>query len=127
MMSIGLLIIRLVVGLTFAAHGAQKMFGWFKGPGLKGFAGWLESINVKPPLLNAFLAALFEIVAGLLFAAGVWMWLAAALITITMLVAISRVHGKNGYIQPNGYEYNLHLIAVSIGIAMVGPGQYVLF
>lgn len=127
MISTGLLVIRLVVGLTFAAHGVQKMFGWFKGPGLTGFAGWLESMNVKPAKLNAFLAALAEIVAGLLFASGVMMWLAAALIVATMLVAIVKVHGKNGYIQPNGYEYNLHLIAVAIGMALVGPGEYVFF
>lgn len=126
MLSAGLLIIRLVVGLTFAAHGTQKLFGWFKGPGLKGFAGWLESLNIKPPFLNAFVAAFFEIVAGLLFAAGVWMWVAAALIILTMLVAIVKVHGKNGYIQPNGFEYNLHLIAIAIGMALVGPGAYVL-
>jgi putative oxidoreductase len=127
MMSLGLLIIRLVVGLTFAAHGSQKMFGWFKGPGLKRFSEALKAMNVKPPVLGAFLAALAEIVAGLFIAAGVWLGFAAVLVVITMLVAIIKVHGKNGYLQQGGYEYNLHLIAVAIGLALIGPGKYVLF
>ncbi|MCJ7840864.1 DoxX family protein [Lederbergia sp. NSJ-179] len=127
MMSLGILIIRLVMGLTFAAHGTQKMFGWFKGTGLRKFAETLASINVKPPMLNAFLAALAEIIAGLFIATGVWMELGAVLVVITMLVAIMKVHGKNGYLQKGGYEYNLHLIAIAIGLAFIGPGKYVLF
>jgi putative oxidoreductase len=124
-MSYGLLIIRLIVGLTFAGHGAQKMFGWFGGHGLKGTGGWLESIGIKPGVLMAFLAALAEIVGGLLFAAGLWLPLAAALIVLTMLVAIVTVHGKNGYwVTQNGFEYNLILIAVAVGVALVGPGSY---
>ncbi|AMA74152.1 MULTISPECIES: DoxX family protein [Aneurinibacillus] len=127
MMDLGLLLIRLVVGLTFAGHGAQKLFGWFGGYGLKGTAGWLESIGVRPGILMALLAGLGELVGGLLFAAGVFTWLGAALIVITMLVAIVTVHGKNGYwITQNGFEYNLMLIVVAIGIALIGPGAYVL-
>lgn len=124
-MSFGLLIIRLVVGLTFAGHGSQKMFGWFGGYGLKGTGGWLESIGIKPGVGMAFLAALAEIIGGLLFAAGLWLPIGALLIVLTMLVAIFTVHGKNGYwVTQNGFEYNLILIAVAIGIALVGPGAY---
>ncbi|WNC15230.1 DoxX family protein [Brevibacillus brevis] len=128
MMDLGLLIIRLVIGLTFAAHGTQKLFGWFGGHGLKGTAGWLESIGVKPGVLMALLAGLGELVGGLLFAAGVWTWVGAALIVITMLMAIVKVHGPNGYwATQNGYEYNLALIAIAVGVALIGPGAYVLF
>ncbi len=96
-----------------------------RGHGLKGTAGWLESIGIKPGMLMAFLAALSEIVGGLLFAAGLWLPIAAALIVLTMLVAIFTVHGKNGYwVTQNGFEYNLILIAVAIGVALVGPGAY---
>jgi putative oxidoreductase len=124
-MSFGLLLIRLIVGLTFAGHGAQKMFGWFGGYGLKGTGGWLESIGIKPGVLMAFFAALAEIVGGLLFAAGLWLPIAAALIVLTMLVAIFTVTGKNGYwITQNGFEYNLVLIAIAIGVALIGPGVY---
>jgi putative oxidoreductase len=125
--SLGLLIIRLVVGLTMAGHGTQKLFGWFGGHGLKGTGGWLESIGIKPGFYMALLAGLSEFIGGLLFAAGLWLPVAAALIVIPMLVAIFAVHGKNGYwITQNGFEYNLVLIAIAVGVALIGPGQYAL-
>jgi putative oxidoreductase len=125
--SLGLLIIRLVVGLTMAGHGTQKLFGWFGGHGLKGTGGWLESIGIKPGFYMALLAGLAEFIGGLLFAAGLWLPVAAALIVIPMLVAIFSVHGKNGYwITQNGFEYNLVLIAIAVGVALIGPGQYAL-
>ncbi|WP_289141130.1 DoxX family protein [uncultured Brevibacillus sp.] len=128
MMDLGLLIIRLVIGLLFVGHGAQKLFGWFGGYGLKGTGGWLDSIGVKPGVAMALVAGLGELVGGLLFATGVGFWAGAILIAITMLVAIVKVHGQNGlWVTQNGYEYNLALIAVAIGLALVGPGTYVLF
>ena len=128
MMDLGLLIIRLVIGLLFVGHGAQKLFGWFGGYGLKGTGGWLDSIGVKPGVAMALVAGLGELVGGLLFATGVGFWAGAVLIAITMLVAIVKVHGQNGlWVTQNGYEYNLALIAVAIGLALVGPGAYVLF
>jgi putative oxidoreductase len=128
MMNLGLLLIRLVIGLTFAGHGTQKLFGWFGGYGLKGTGGWLESIGLKPGVLMALVAGLGELLGGLLFAAGVFTPVGAALIVITMLVAIITVHGKNGFwVTSNGIEYNLMLIAVAVGVALVGPGAYVLF
>ncbi|WP_312114647.1 DoxX family protein [Brevibacillus reuszeri] len=128
MMDLGLLIIRLVIGLLFVGHGAQKLFGWFGGYGLKGTGGWLDSIGVKPGVAMALIAGLGELVGGLLFATGVGFWAGAILIAATMLVAIVKVHGQNGlWATQNGYEYNLTLIAVAIGIALIGPGAYVLF
>jgi putative oxidoreductase len=128
MMDLGLLLIRLVVGLTFVGHGAQKLFGWFGGYGLKGTGGWMESIGLKPGVMMAFLAGLSELLGGALFAAGVYTWGGAVLITVTMLVAIVKVHLKNGYwLTQNGYEYNLAVIAVVVGVALIGPGAYVLF
>ncbi|EJL20910.1 DoxX family protein [Brevibacillus sp. BC25] len=128
MLDTGLLLIRLVIGLTFAGHGAQKLFGWFGGYGLKGTGGWLESIGVKPGVAMAFVAGFAELVGGLMFAAGVGIWASSILLAFTMLVAILKVHGQNGYwVTQNGYEYNLTLIAVVIGVALIGPGAYVLF
>ncbi|MED1782627.1 DoxX family protein [Brevibacillus fortis] len=128
MLDTGLLLIRLVIGLTFAGHGAQKLFGWFGGYGLKGTGGWLESIGVKPGVAMAFVAGLAELVGGLMFAAGVGIWASSILLAFTMLVAILKVHGQNGYwVTQNGFEYNLTLIAVVIGVALIGPGAYVLF
>lgn len=124
-MDIGLLIVRLVIGLMFVGHGAQKMFGWFGGYGLKGTGGWLESIGVKPGVLMAFMVALFEIVGGLSFALGLWLPVGAALIVITMIGGIVTVHGKNGFwATANGYEYNVVLIAIAVGIALIGAGEY---
>ncbi|MDC0764545.1 MULTISPECIES: DoxX family protein [Brevibacillus] len=128
MLDIGLLLIRLVIGLTFAGHGAQKLFGWFGGYGLKGTGGWLESIGVKPGVAMAFVAGFSELIGGLMFAAGVGIWASSILLAFTMLVAILKVHGQNGYwVTQNGFEYNLTLIAVVIGVALIGPGAYVLF
>ena len=132
MMDLGLLIIRLVIGLSFVGHGAQKLFGWFGGYGLKGTGGWMESLGMKPGVTMALLAGLSELVGGLLFAtgigSGVGTWVGALLIAFTMLVAIVKVHGQNGFwVTQNGYEYNLTLIAVVIGVALIGPGAYILF
>lgn len=128
MMDTGLLIIRLVVGILFIGHGTQKLFGWFGGYGLKGTGGWLESIGLKPGVMMAFLAGAGELVGGLLFATGVFIWAGAALITITMLVATFTVHWKNGlWSAQNGFELNLVLIAAAIGVALIGPGAYTLF
>jgi putative oxidoreductase len=124
--STGLLIIRLIFGLTFAAHGAQKLFGWFGGPGLNGFAGWLESMGLKPAKFQAFLASVGELVAGLLLAFGLWLPLAAALMVVTMIVAIAKVHGAKGYLAAGGYEYNMAIMAVAVGLAFTGPGDYTL-
>ncbi|GMA51039.1 oxidoreductase [Alicyclobacillus contaminans] len=124
-MSLGLLIIRLVIGLTMAGHGTQKLFGWFGGHGLKGTGGWLESIGLKPGMFMALLAGLAELVGGILFAVGWGMPVAAILIVLTMLVAVVKVHGKNGYwVTQNGFEYNLILMAIAVGVALVGPGAY---
>jgi putative oxidoreductase len=124
-MALGLLIIRLVIGLSFAAHGTQKVFGWFGGYGPKGTGGFFDSIGIKPGVLMAVLAGLAEIAGGLLFAAGLWTPLGAALIVLIMLGAIIKVHAKNGYwVTSNGYEYNLALIAIAVGVALIGAGEY---
>lgn len=123
--SIGLLLIRLVFGLTFAAHGTQKLFGWFGGYGIAGTGGWMESIGLKPGKLNAAAAGLGELTAGLLMALGLFMPVAAVLMTGTMLVAIAKVHGPKGYwATEGGFEYNAAIIAVAIGLALAGPGSY---
>lgn len=123
--ALGLLIIRLVVGLSFVAHGAQKLFGWFGGYGPKGTGGWMESIGIKPGVAMAVMAGLMEFVGGALFAAGFGIVLASLLIIMTMVGAIVKVHGKNGYwATSGGYEYNLLLIAIAVGVALTGAGAY---
>ncbi|WP_169084190.1 DoxX family protein [Paenibacillus sp. PL91] len=124
-MALGLLVVRVVVGLLFVGHGAQKLFGWFGGYGPKGTGGWMESIGIKPGVAMAVAAGLMELVGGLLFAAGLLTPLAAALIVLAMLGAIVKVHGPNGlWATANGYEYNLVLVAIAIGVALTGAGDY---
>ncbi|MCY8826642.1 DoxX family protein [Bacillus atrophaeus] len=125
MLSVGLLIIRLIIGLLFVGHGAQKLFGWFGGHGLKGTGGWFESIGMKPGVTVALLAGLSELFGGIMFALGFLTPLAGIIIAGTMVMAIVKVHGANGlWVTNNGYEYNLTLLAVTVGIALTGPGQY---
>lgn len=124
-MALALLIIRLVLGITMMAHGAQKLFGWFGGYGPKGTGGWMESLGIKPGVLMAVLAGLAEFGGGLLVAAGLFTPIGAALLILTMIVAIASVHAKNGFWSTaGGYEYNLLLIAVSVGLILSGAGAY---
>ncbi|WP_025721377.1 MULTISPECIES: DoxX family protein [unclassified Paenibacillus] len=125
MLASGLLLVRLVVGLLLVGHGAQKLFGWFGGYGLKGTGGWMESVGIKPGVFMAVSAGLMELLGGTLFTLGLLTPLAALLITVTMLGAIFKVHGQNGiWATADGYEYPLVLIAVVIGIALTGAGSY---
>ncbi|MFM9281101.1 DoxX family protein [Paenibacillus jiagnxiensis] len=124
-MAIGLLVVRVVVGLLFVGHGAQKLFGWFGGHGPKGTGGWLESIGVKPGVTMAVIAGLLEFLGGLLFALGLLTPIGALFIILGMIGAIKTVHAKNGlWVTNNGYEYNLVLIATAVGIALTGAGAY---
>jgi putative oxidoreductase len=124
-MDIGILLIRLVIGLTFMGHGAQKLFGWFGGYGIKGTGGFFESVGIKPGEKMALLAGLTELIGGALFAIGLFTPLAGLMIAGTMVIAIFKVHGPNGYwITQNGYEYNLVLLVVAAAIAIMGAGSY---
>jgi putative oxidoreductase len=125
MMDLGLLVIRIMIGLLFVGHGAQKLFGMFGGHGIKGTGGFFESIGIKPGVTLAIVAGLSELVGGLLFATGLFLPIAALLIAGTMVVAIIKVHGTNGlWVTENGYEYNVVIIATVIGVALIGAGSY---
>src|SRR5687767_12762036 len=101
-MEIGLLVLRVVLGLTLAAHGAQKLFGWFGGPGLAGMSGWLESIGFVNGRRNAVLAGLGEAGGGLLLALGLFTPAAAAIVFAVMLVAAVTTHWKSGFFAQKG-------------------------
>ncbi|MCM3175843.1 DoxX family protein [Paenibacillus sp. MER 99-2] len=127
MLDVGLLLIRLVIGLSFMAHGAQKLFGWFGGYGIKGTGGWFESMGMKPGVLVALLAGLAEFGGGLLLALGLLTPVGGILIALTMVIAIVKVHGANGYWSTqNGFEYNLAILVVGVALALTGGGQYAL-
>jgi|TARA_B110000503_G_scaffold141989_1_gene237302 putative oxidoreductase len=116
--------VRLGAGVIFAAHGAQKLFGWFGGYGLEGTAGWMESIGLAPGTLMAALAGGAEFFGGLLLIAGFLVRPTAVVLAITMLVAIVTVHLQNGlFMSNNGYEFGLALLVISIGLAVRGAGS----
>jgi putative oxidoreductase len=121
----GLLVLRLMLGISFIGHGSQKLFGWFGGGGIAGTAGFLESLGLKPAKLMAFLSGAAEFGGGALVLLGLFTSLGALLIIGVMVVAIATVHLKKGFWLSNGgYEYNLTIIAAVIALATTGPGAY---
>ncbi|MGV0849668.1 DoxX family protein [Mycolicibacterium phlei] len=118
---VGVLILRVVLGLTMAAHGYNKFFG--KG-GLAGTAGWFDSMGMKPGRFHAAVAATTEMAAGIGLAVGLLTPVPAAGFVALMLVAAWTVHRANGFfIVKEGWEYNLVLGAAAVGIATIGAGK----
>ena len=104
-MDVALLIARLIIGLTLAAHGMQKLLRWFSGYALKGTAGFFESIGFRPGLFFGATAGLGEVAGGLLTATGLLGPISPSLFITVMVVAIVAVHLPNGFFsQANGYE-----------------------
>jgi putative oxidoreductase len=120
----GPLALRIPVGIIFAAHGAQKLFGWFGGYGLEGTGQWMGSIGLSPGYLMALLAGSAEFFGGLALLAGLLVRPAAAALAFAMLVAIFSVHiGKGLFMANNGYEFGLALLAVTVSLVVTGAGR----
>jgi putative oxidoreductase len=125
LLGLGLLVLRVVVGLTLAGHGAQKLFGWWGGPGLKAWTEGVAKMRIRPAVPFAWLAALAELGGGLLLAVGFLSPLGSLAIIGTMLVAIATVHWPNGFWNAKrGYEFNLTIVAAAVAIGLAGPGTY---
>ena len=125
LLDLGLLVVRVVFGLIFAAHGAQKLFGWFGGYGIAGTGGWLESTGYRPGKFFATALGLTELSAGLLLALGFLGPVGPALIVTVMIVAMVTVHWKNAFfVTTNGIEHPLMFTVAAIGLALIGPGRY---
>jgi putative oxidoreductase len=125
LMALGILILRLVVGLTVAAHGAQKLFGWWGGPGMTTWTQGVNKLRIRPAQPWAWIAALSEFGGGLLLALGLLSPLGSLAIAGAMLVAIATVHLARGFwAAKGGYEFNLSLITGGAAIALTGPGAY---
>jgi len=124
-MDTGLLLARVVLGLLMAAHGAQKLFGWFGGYGLAGTGGFFESLGFRPGRLFAAAAGSTELIGGLLVAAGLLGPLGPALIVSVMIVAIVTVHWPNGvFASTNGVEVPLLYLVAAVALALTGFGAY---
>lgn len=118
------LALRIPAGIIFMAHGAQKLFGAFGGYGLEGTGQWMASIGLEPGYLMALMAGSAEFFGGLALLLGLLIRPAAAVLAITMLVAIFTVHFSNGlFMSNNGYEFGLALLAVSVSLLFSGAGR----
>ncbi len=121
--NLGLLVLRLVLGVVFLGHGAQKAVGAFGGPGFAAASGFIGSLGFRPARLWTGIAVGGELVAGALFVLGLWTPVAGLLAIATMLVAIFKVHAPKGFfVQNGGYEYNLVLAVAALAVAAIGPG-----
>ena len=122
-MDFGILLLRAVVGMTLAAHGAQKVFGWFGGHGLDGTGQFMTMLGLRPGRRHALMAGLAEAGGGVLLALGFLTPVGAALGASVMVVAAVTAHVKNGFFNSGGgFEYNLVLGVSALSIAFIGPG-----
>jgi putative oxidoreductase len=143
MVSLGLLVLRLAIGGLFMVHGYPKLFGGagsgkqlsdettstlgegfaeqMESGGTSGTAGMMESIDLPNPRSAAWALALAELVGGLALVAGFQTRPAAAALAFSQMVAINKVHAKEGLV--GGYEYNISLIGGTVALALAGPGK----
>jgi len=120
----GTLALRIPIGIIFVAHGAQKLFGAFGGYGLEGTGQFMASLGLTPGYLMALLAGSAEFFGGLALLVGVLVRPAAAALAVAMFVAIFSVHIDKGlFVDKNGYEYALALLAASVALLISGAGR----
>ena len=124
-MDAGILLARVVVGLLMAAHGSQKLFGWFGGYGIAGTGGFFESLGFKPGRFFAAAAGFSELTGGALLALGLLGPLGPAMIVAVMVVAIATVHWQHGvFAQNDGIELPLLYTVTAASLALTGFGAY---
>jgi putative oxidoreductase len=115
--------LRVAVGVIFVVHGAQKLFGAFGGPGLKGFSGMIDKLGLEPVMAWATAVALVEFVGGIFLILGFMTRLSALLISVVMAVAIIFVHLSQGFFIPGGIEFPLVLFAACLCLLLTGGGR----
>jgi putative oxidoreductase len=124
MRSFGLLILRLALGGTLMAHGSQKVFGAFEGPGMEGFKTTTKKLGLEPAEIMAPIGAYSEFLGGLSVLLGLFTPAGALAIINTMVVAIWKVHAKNGFWNnKRGWEFNGLIIGAAAALALGGPGK----
>jgi putative oxidoreductase len=122
---VGLLLLRVLVGLAFSLHGFQKLFGWFGGGGFEGTSRWFASLGFGDGRLATLLAGSSEVAGGLGLAAGLLTPLAATAMIGTMTTAALVNNAEHGFWSAaKGWELNGYLIVVAWAVATTGPGAY---
>ncbi|QIM48553.1 DoxX family protein [Pusillimonas sp. DMV24BSW_D] len=118
------LVLRVVAGVIFFAHGAQKLFGWFGGYGLTGTGQFMDSLGLSPGYAMALLAGSAEFFGGLALIIGLLVRPVSVILAVTMVVAILSVHIGNGlFMSNNGYEFALALLAMTVSLLLSGAGK----
>jgi putative oxidoreductase len=121
---LGLLVLRIVIGLTFAGHGAQKAFGWWSGPGFAGWRAGIERMGLRPAAFWALVSTAAELGGGVLLAVGLLTPLASAALIALSVVTIGLVHLPKGFWNRNsGVEFPLSLAAGVMALAGTGSGS----
>jgi putative oxidoreductase len=123
-----LFLLRVVLGIIFFAHGAQKVLGWYGGHGLKGTVGFMASMGLSVPI--AYMVCFFEFLGGIGLIVGFLTRLAALAIAVVMVGAIATVHWKNGFFmnwelapgKGHGIEANLAFLAMALALFLDGAG-----
>jgi putative oxidoreductase len=115
----GTAFLRWVVGVVFLMHGGQKLFTY----GFHGVAGTMQHLGIPLPMVSAVVVTLVEFFGGLALVLGLGTRFAAALLTVNMLVAVLKVHLKNGFFLPQGFEYALSLLVANLSLVLTGPGK----
>ncbi len=128
MADLGILILRLGLGIMFTAHGLQKTFGLFGGPGIKGFAGMLSGLGFTPAIFWACLAAYTELAGGLLLIAGLQVRFISFMLLALIVVAAVKVHiGKGFFLSNGGFEYTFIIAAACLALILLGAGKFAIF
>lgn len=117
-------VLRLAVGTVFVAHGAQKLFGVWGGPGLSGTAAFMGQLGLGPGLPLALLVGIVELAGGLMLILGALTLYAALALAIDMGVAIWKIHLAAGFFLPSGYEFAVALLGALISLMLTGPGVF---
>ncbi|MEU8774011.1 DoxX family protein [Streptomyces sp. NPDC048606] len=120
---VGLLLLRIVIGLTMAGHGSMKLFGWFGGPGLSATGKGFSMAGYPAGDAMAVIAGLSETLGGLALALGLFTPLAGAAL-IGVFVNILDVRGLSHYFPPKGVELEVVLFAGIVALTLTGPGRF---
>ncbi len=123
--NLGILVLRLGLGIDFALHGSQKLFGAFGGTGIGGTAGFFGSLGANPPGFWAVVVGLVEFLGGAALVLGIFSRIAAVAIAVDMVTAIALFNWSHGFFtetRTGGWEFDLVLLVALLGIALVGPG-----
>lgn len=125
MVDLASLILRIALGIMFMGHGAQKVFGLFAGPGIKGFSQMLSGLGFQPPAFWAYLAAYVELLGGLCLILGLGTRIASLLLLIVIIVAAIKVHlAKGFFLSSGGFEYTFIIMSACLALLLLGTGKF---